>query len=108
MAVAVAAVASIAPYGIEGFDYFAGMGESNAEGLELFFSDPEAYRRDLREDREKILAATPEQFAEALESILSPVDAEVLTGDLADGSPRPSRSPSPRATRAGGMTERRP
>jgi pimeloyl-ACP methyl ester carboxylesterase len=82
-AVAVAAVASIAPYGIEGFDYFAGMGESNAEGFKLFFSDPEAFRRDLREDREKILAATPEQFAEALESLLSPVDAEVLTGDLA-------------------------
>ena len=83
MAVAVAAVASIAPYGIEGFDYFAGMGESNAEGVELFFSDPEAYRRELREDREKILAATPEQFAEAFESVLSPADAEVLTGDLA-------------------------
>jgi pimeloyl-ACP methyl ester carboxylesterase len=83
VAVAVAAVASIAPYGIEGFDYFAGMGESNAEGFKLFFSDPEAFRRDLREDREKILAATPEQFAEALESLLSPVDAEVLTGDLA-------------------------
>jgi pimeloyl-ACP methyl ester carboxylesterase len=83
VAVAVAAVASIAPYGIEGFDYFAGMGESNVEGVELFFSDPEAYHRDLREDREKILAATPEEFAEAWESVLSPVDAEVMTGDLA-------------------------
>jgi pimeloyl-ACP methyl ester carboxylesterase len=49
----------------------------------LFFSDPEAYRRELREDREKILAATPEQFAEAFESVLSPADAEALTGDLA-------------------------
>ena len=83
MAVAVAAVASLAPYGIEGFDYFAGMGESNAEGFKLFLSDPEAARRDLREGREEILAATPEQFAEELESLLSPVDAEVLTGDLA-------------------------
>jgi pimeloyl-ACP methyl ester carboxylesterase len=83
VAVAVAAVASLAPYGIEGFDYFAGMGESNVEGFKLFFSDPEASRRDLREGREEILAATPEQFAEELESLLSPVDAEVLTGDLA-------------------------
>jgi pimeloyl-ACP methyl ester carboxylesterase len=32
--------------------------------------------------REQILAATPEQFAEQLESLLSPVDAKVLTGDL--------------------------
>lgn len=83
MAVAVAAVASPAPYGTEGFDYFAGMGESNAEGAKLFFSDPEASRRDLREARKEILAATPEQFAEELESLLSPADAEVLTGDLA-------------------------
>jgi pimeloyl-ACP methyl ester carboxylesterase len=83
VAVAAAAVASLAPYGIEGFDYFAGMGESNVEGVKLFFSDPEASRRDLREAREEILAATPEQFAEELASLLSPADAEVLTGDLA-------------------------
>jgi pimeloyl-ACP methyl ester carboxylesterase len=84
LAVAVAAVAPVAPYGVEGFDYFAGMGESNAEGTQLFFSDPEAERRDLRESREGILAATPEQFAEELQSLLSPVDAETLTGDLAE------------------------
>lgn len=83
VAVAVAAVASPAPYGIEGFDYFAGMGESNVDGTKLFFSDPEASRRELREAREEILAATPEQFAKELESLLSPVDAEMLTGDLA-------------------------
>ena len=82
LAVAVVAVASPGPYGIEGFDYFAGMGEANAEGLELYFSDPEASRLELREDREKILAATPEQFVEAFESLLSPVDAAVMTGDL--------------------------
>ena len=82
VAVAVAAVASPGPYGVEGFDYFAGMGEANAEGLELFFSDPEASRLELSEDREKILAAAPEQFVEAFESLLSTVDAEVMTGDL--------------------------
>jgi pimeloyl-ACP methyl ester carboxylesterase len=83
LAVAVAAVASIAPYGVEGFDYFSGMGESNVESLQLFFSDPEAARRDVREGREEILAATPEQFAELVKSLLSPVDAEALTEDLA-------------------------
>ncbi len=82
VAVAVAAVASLAPYGIEGFDYFAGMGESNVEGVKSFFSDPEASRGELREAREEILAATPEQFAEELKSLLSPADTEVLTGDL--------------------------
>lgn len=75
MAVAVAAVASLAPYGVEGFDYFAGMGDLNAEDIRLFFADPEASRRDLREAREGILAATPEQFAEGIKSLLSPADA---------------------------------
>jgi pimeloyl-ACP methyl ester carboxylesterase len=80
--VAAAAVASLAPYGVAGFDFFAGMGESNVEGFQLFFSDPEASRVDLREGAEEILAATPEQFGADLESLLSPADAEVLTGDL--------------------------
>jgi pimeloyl-ACP methyl ester carboxylesterase len=81
--VAAAAVASLAPWGIEGFDYFAGMGESNVEAFKLFFSDPEESRRDLREGREEILAASPEQFAADLESLLSTVDAEAMTGVLA-------------------------
>jgi len=83
LAVAVASVASIAPYGSEGFDYFAGMGDLNVEGTELYFSDPKAARLDLHEAREGILAATPEEFAQELESLLSPVDVEVLTGELA-------------------------
>jgi pimeloyl-ACP methyl ester carboxylesterase len=83
LAVAVATVASLAPYGVEGFDYFAGMGEANVESFKLFFSDPEASRRDLREAREEILAATPEQLAEMITSLLSPADAAALTGDLA-------------------------
>jgi pimeloyl-ACP methyl ester carboxylesterase len=83
MAVAVAVVASLAPYGVEGFDYFAGMGELNAEGIKLLFSDREAARRQHREDCEEAVAETPEQFAEVLQSLLSPVDAEALTGELA-------------------------
>jgi len=83
LAVAVAAVASVAPYGIEGFDYFAGMGGSNVEGTKSFFADPEASRRDLRDDREEVLAATPERLAEVLKDLLSPADSEALTGDLA-------------------------
>jgi pimeloyl-ACP methyl ester carboxylesterase len=83
LAVAVVSVASIAPYGIEGFDYFAGMGESNVEGTELFFADKAAARLDLAEGRAGILAATQEDFAEELKSLLSPVDTKVLTGDLA-------------------------
>ena len=83
LAVAAATVASLAPCGIEGFDFYAGMGESNAESFQLFFSDPQAARRDLREAREQILTATPEQLADQLSSLLSPADTGALTGDLA-------------------------
>jgi pimeloyl-ACP methyl ester carboxylesterase len=104
-AVAVATAASLAPYGIEGFDYFAGMGELNAEDIKLFFSDRDAARRQIREDWEEAVATTPEQFAEVVKSLLSPVDAEALTEDLAHGSPAANATAWPRATRAGGMTE---
>jgi len=67
---------------VEGFDFYDGMGAPNVEGFQLFFTDPEASRLDLREGVEEILAATPEQFSADLESLLSPADAEVLTGDL--------------------------
>ena len=83
MAVAVAVVASLAPHGKEGFDYFTGMGELNAEDIRLFFSDPEAARRKAHQDWEEFVAATPEQLAEGIKTLLSPVDAQALTGELA-------------------------
>jgi pimeloyl-ACP methyl ester carboxylesterase len=83
MAVAVAVLASLAPHGKEGFDYFAGMGELNAEDIKLFFSDREAARRKAHQDWEEFMAATPEQLAEGIKSLLSPVDAQALTGELA-------------------------
>jgi pimeloyl-ACP methyl ester carboxylesterase len=82
LVVAVVSVASLAPYGVEGFDYLAGMGEGNVEAFKSYFSDPEGSRREMSEDREKILEAAPEEFVEAFESLLSPADAEVFTGDL--------------------------
>jgi len=84
VAVAVGVVASIAPYGQPGLDYFAGMGERNKDDVELFLSDPEAARRRSHDDWREFLAASPEQLAEGIKSLLSPVDAEVFTGELAD------------------------
>jgi pimeloyl-ACP methyl ester carboxylesterase len=80
LAVAVCSVAAHAPYGVEGFDYFDGMDESNAEATQQFFADPEAERLDLHQAREDILNATVEQEA----ALLSPVDAAVYTGELAE------------------------
>lgn len=84
LVVAVAAVASLAPYGVEGFDYFDGMGELNAEDIKLYFSDPEEARRRHHESWAEAVATTPEQLAEILKTVLSPVDAQALTGDVAE------------------------
>jgi len=84
LVVGVGAVASLAPYGQIGLDYFQGMGERNVEDIELFFADREAARRKGHEDWQEFMAASPEQLAEGLKSLLCPADAQMLTGDLAD------------------------
>jgi pimeloyl-ACP methyl ester carboxylesterase len=84
LAAAVAVVASIAPHGMKGFDYYQGMGERNAEDIKLFFCDREAARRKGYEDWKEFVAATPEQLAQGMKTLLSPVDAQVFTGELAE------------------------
>lgn len=84
LVVAAASLASPAPLGAEGLDWFDGMGELNAEDFRLLQRDRGAARAKLEADREEILAASAAEVAEGLHTLLSPVDAAVLTGALAD------------------------
>ena len=81
---AAASLASLAPYGAEGLDYFAGMGQENVDDTRLFLTDEAAARAKTEKDREELLAATREDAAKGMESLLTPTDAAVLTGDLAE------------------------
>lgn len=82
---AAASLASLAPMDAEGLDYLDGMGELNAEDIRLYLRDPEASRAKLESDREAMLATSAVEVAEALQTLLSPVDAAVLNGSgLAD------------------------
>jgi pimeloyl-ACP methyl ester carboxylesterase len=81
---AAASLASLAPYGAEGLDYFAGMGQDNVDYFRLFLTDEAAARAQTDEGREEQLATSPEDFAKVLESLLSPADAAVLRGELAE------------------------
>jgi pimeloyl-ACP methyl ester carboxylesterase len=81
---AAASLASVAPYDAEGLDYYAGMGEENADDDRLFFTDEAAARAQTDKDREEILATPPEDAAKAIESLLTPADAAVLRGGLAE------------------------
>ncbi len=80
---AVASLASLAPYGGEGLDYFTGMGQANVDDIRLMLDDPQAAREKSRQDRLDTLAATPEGLHELMASLLSPTDAAALTLDIA-------------------------
>jgi pimeloyl-ACP methyl ester carboxylesterase len=80
---AVGVLASAAPWGAEGLDYFAGMGELNAEDIELILSNPVAARAKCEADRLEALALEAEAVAEHLRTLLAPVDLACLTLDRA-------------------------
>jgi len=80
---AVAVLASVAPWDADGLDYFSGMGELNVEDTKLMLEDRPAARAKCQSDRLEMLSLTADALLEYLKTLLSPVDAAVLTGDLA-------------------------
>jgi pimeloyl-ACP methyl ester carboxylesterase len=81
---AAASLASPAPYGADGLDYFAGMGQGNVDYCRLLVTDEAAARAQTDEDRKELLATSPAGFAKVLESVLAPADAAVLHGEMAE------------------------
>jgi pimeloyl-ACP methyl ester carboxylesterase len=80
---AAASVCSVAPWDAPGLDYFSGMGEDNLDEIKLYLKDPEASRAKGKADLAETLAVTPDQITEAWKTLLSDVDAAVLTGEFA-------------------------
>ena len=81
---AVASLASLAPLDAVGLDYFAGMGQDNVAEIQLFLRDREAARAKAESDRKALLATSGTDLAAAMATLLSPADAAVVTGGLAD------------------------
>ena len=81
---AAASLASPAPYDAEGLDYFAGMGQENVDDFRLFLTDEDAAWKKTEKDRQQLLAKSAENAAQGIESLLTPTDAAVLTGELAE------------------------
>jgi pimeloyl-ACP methyl ester carboxylesterase len=84
LVVAAAVLGSIAPYPAEGLDYFAGMGEENVADFKAALKGGETHRQALEASASRLLRADRESLMQALPSLLSPVDAAVLTTDFAD------------------------
>ncbi|HEY0390044.1 MAG TPA: alpha/beta hydrolase [Gaiellales bacterium] len=81
--VGAAAIASPAPYGAEGLDYFAGMGELNVMEVDIIAEGPERHIAWLQEEADGMLSGSPQALREGLSTLLSPVDAAALTDELA-------------------------
>lgn len=81
---AAGSLASVTPYPAEGLDWLEGMGEDNHVEFGAALEGREALEPLLDEWRTQILAADAEGLAAQFRTLLSPVDLEVLTGELAE------------------------
>ncbi len=79
---AAAALASPAPYEADDLDWLAGMGESNIAEFGAALEGRDALELFIEAEVPGLLAADPESLLQGLRSLLSPVDADVLTGDF--------------------------
>ncbi|MGD0700235.1 MAG: alpha/beta fold hydrolase [Trebonia sp.] len=88
---AAASIASLAPFDAAGLDYFDGMGKENVDDTLLVLNDEAAARAKTEKDREELLAepaddaaGSPDGTPDAFESLLAPVDAAALSGELGE------------------------
>jgi pimeloyl-ACP methyl ester carboxylesterase len=79
---AVLSIASVGPYGGDGLDFLAGMGDDNVDEFGAALRGESELRRWLEAHAPELRAATPEQVVAALRTLLPPVDVGVLTGEL--------------------------
>jgi pimeloyl-ACP methyl ester carboxylesterase len=84
LVVAAASLASLAPYPAAGLDWFAGMGQENVDDFKLAIADPAASRAKAEQDRAAMLVASAEDLHAQFATLLSPTDAAVLTGAVAE------------------------
>jgi pimeloyl-ACP methyl ester carboxylesterase len=81
--VAAASLASVAPFGIPGFDFFDGMGSGNVEEFGLVVSGGEEGSRPATEQQAaELLTASSEELAEAMAPYLTEMDAAEMRGPL--------------------------
>jgi pimeloyl-ACP methyl ester carboxylesterase len=82
--VAAATLASPAPYGAEGLDWLEGMGELNVAEFELLVERPEELEPALLRAQPEFFSAAPDGLRQAMMSVLSPLDQDVMTAEFAE------------------------
>jgi pimeloyl-ACP methyl ester carboxylesterase len=81
---AVTSLAGVAPYGVDGLDWLAGMGPENVRDFEAARVGREAFRPIAEEQAAELAGLTASDVVAALGGLVDEVDAAALTGDFAD------------------------
>lgn len=81
-----ATTASVAPFGAEGLDWLAGMGQENLDEFAAQQAGDAELQSFLEKWAEVMRSVTPDQVIDALGDLLPDPDREVLTGALAEFS----------------------
>ena len=81
---AVTSLAGVAPYGVDGLDWLAGMGPENVRDFEAARVGREAFRPIAEEQAAGLAGLTASDVVAALGGLVDEVDAAALTGDFAD------------------------
>jgi pimeloyl-ACP methyl ester carboxylesterase len=76
--------AGVAPYGVPGLDWFAGMGPENVEGFQLAARGRESYRAQAEADAAAFGRVTGEEIAASLGGLVDEIDTAALTGEFAE------------------------
>jgi pimeloyl-ACP methyl ester carboxylesterase len=77
-------IAGIAPFGINGLDFLAGMGEQNIDEFNAALAGEAPLRAFLDDEAEHLREVKPADIVGALESLLPEVDRAVLTDDFGE------------------------
>lgn len=81
---AIATVASVAPYPAEGLDWTAGMGKENVEEFGYTLQGPEALLPFMEPNRQQFMSVTADDVAAAFGDLIDEVDAGSLSGEFAE------------------------
>ena len=81
---AAATLAGVAPYRADDLDWFAGMAEENLAEYHAAEQGPEVYEALVVDQILPVLSATPDEIADAMGGLVTPVDKAFVTDDFAD------------------------
>lgn len=81
---ATASLAGVAPWGADGLDWLAGMGEDNLEEFDLVLAGEAALRPAIDRDRLQMIDSSPDGLRKVFDTLLGDADRAVLNGALID------------------------